>query len=134
MRLKIDKFLSKTTSIWLFYTISIFLIQISTINCINLPSFTQKSYIEAENLSVKTRKLASPKNLALDFYSLKFCKPKQTYNSAGNLGELLFGDNIQNSLYNVCQNFLFLQKSPKILKNCPKNLVPIPERCQLQEN
>lgn len=67
-----------------------------------LPGVPSKIYNRGSPVLVKTRKLSSVHNLPFDYYSLKFCKPKTVKNSAENLGEFLFGDRIENSVYNVC--------------------------------
>lgn len=69
--------------------------------------FQQKYYKKNDNIDVKTRKLFSKTNLPFDFYSLKFCRPKKRIMATENLGELLFGDRIENSLYKVIF-FLFI--------------------------
>jgi transmembrane 9 superfamily member 2/4 len=66
-----------------------------------LPGFVQKTYKIDETVEVKTRKLATRNNLPYDFYSLKFCTPNPKLYSANNLGEIFFGDRIENSLYQV---------------------------------
>lgn len=44
--------------------------------------------------------------LPFDYYSLKFCKPKDGVQSyAENLGEFLGGDRIENSPYEVCNSY-----------------------------
>lgn len=62
--------------------------------------------IKADNqnlfVRVKTRKLSTTSNLPYDFYYLKFCKPKSLKNDVESLSEALFGDRIQNSIFNVC--------------------------------
>ncbi|MED6221083.1 Transmembrane 9 superfamily member 7, partial [Stylosanthes scabra] len=51
-------------------------------------------------LPVKVNKLSSTKTqLPYDYYYLKYCKPKDIVNSAENLGEVLRGDRIENSVY-----------------------------------
>uniref|UniRef100_A0A803MDG9 Transmembrane 9 superfamily member n=1 Tax=Chenopodium quinoa TaxID=63459 RepID=A0A803MDG9_CHEQI len=51
-------------------------------------------------LQVKVNKLSSTKTqLPYDYYFLKYCKPQKIINSAENLGEVLRGDRIENSVY-----------------------------------
>lgn len=64
--------------------------------------FEQRYFGKNQNVEVKTRKLFSKHNLPFEFYSLKFCRPKKRVMATENLGELLFGDRIENSLYKVC--------------------------------
>lgn len=55
-----------------------------------------------EPLPVKVNKLSSTKTqLPYDYYYLNYCKPPKINNSAENLGEVLRGDRIENSVYMV---------------------------------
>ena len=44
----------------------------------------------------------SVKNLPYEYYSLPYCRPEKIIASAENLGEVLRGDRIDNSPYQVC--------------------------------
>eukprot|EP01080_Neovahlkampfia_damariscottae_P001652 gene1652-12777_t len=66
-----------------------------------LPGLDHRFYSRSEVIEVKTRKLVSKQALPFDYYSLKFCKPNPIKNSAESFGEVLFGDRIENSLYQV---------------------------------
>jgi transmembrane 9 superfamily member 2/4 len=47
-------------------------------------------------------KLTSTKTqIPYDYYSLPFCKPKKAGLQSENLGEMLSGDRIENSVYKV---------------------------------
>lgn len=51
---------------------------------------------------LKVNKLSSIKNqLPYEYYSLPYCRPEKIVQSAENLGEVLRGDRIENSLYQV---------------------------------
>lgn len=51
---------------------------------------------------MKVNKLTSIKTqLPYSYYSLPYCAPKKIVDSAENLGEVLRGDRIENSLYTV---------------------------------
>jgi transmembrane 9 superfamily protein 2/4 len=51
---------------------------------------------------VKVNKLTSIKTqLPYEYYSLNYCKPEKILNSGENLGEVLRGDRIENSPYEV---------------------------------
>ena len=51
---------------------------------------------------MKVNKLSSTKTqLPYDYYFLKYCKPTKIQNVAENLGEVLRGDRIENSIYTV---------------------------------
>lgn len=53
-------------------------------------------------------KLSSTKTqLPYDYYFLKYCKPSKILNNAENLGEVLRGDRIENSVYEVSISYLF---------------------------
>ncbi|KAH9625509.1 hypothetical protein KSS87_012110, partial [Heliosperma pusillum] len=55
---------------------------------------------QGDDLQVKVNKLSSTKTqLPYDYYFLKYCKPQKILNSAENLGEVLRGDRIENSVY-----------------------------------
>lgn len=58
---------------------------------------------------LKVNKLSSIKNqLPYEYYSLPYCRPEKVVQSAENLGEVLRGDRIENSLYQVrrCSQWL----------------------------
>lgn len=58
--------------------------------------------MQDDELQVKVNKLSSIKTqLPYDYYFLDYCKPEAIKNSAENLGEVLRGDRIENSVYNV---------------------------------
>lgn len=91
-----------------------------------LPGLDQKLYSEGDAVEVKTRKLYSKKDLPFPFYSLKFCQPNPIVDSANSLGEVLFGDRIENSLYKIemkksfkCKKLTDVQSA-----NCPKEILP----------
>ncbi|PKA64261.1 hypothetical protein AXF42_Ash009481 [Apostasia shenzhenica] len=63
-----------------------------------------------DELPVKVNKLSSTKTqLPYDFYYLEYCKPDKVVNNAENLGEVLRGDRIENSVYTVTSPTSFLQ-------------------------
>ena len=58
--------------------------------------------LQKDPLAVKVNQLSSIKTqLPYSYYSLPFCKPGTIVDSAENLGEVLRGDRIENSLYVV---------------------------------
>lgn len=58
--------------------------------------------VQGDPLQVKVNKLSSTKTqLPYDYYYLSYCKPQKILNSAENLGEVLRGDRIENSVYTV---------------------------------
>ncbi len=65
--------------------------------------------MQGDTLKVKVNKLTSTKTqLPYSYYSLPYCKPKKIVDSAENLGEVLRGDRIENSPYEVSFNILLL--------------------------
>ncbi|WVZ79173.1 hypothetical protein U9M48_026783 [Paspalum notatum var. saurae] len=62
--------------------------------------FTYDVNFESDPLAVKVNQLSSIKTqLPYSYYSLPFCRPGTIVDSAENLGEVLRGDRIENSLY-----------------------------------
>jgi hypothetical protein len=58
--------------------------------------------LQKDPLAVKVNQLSSIKTqLPYSYYSLPLCKPDTIVDSAENLGEVLRGDRIENSLYVV---------------------------------
>lgn len=58
--------------------------------------------LQKDPLDLKTNKLSSVKTqLPFEYYSLPYCRPSTIVHSAENLGEVLRGDRIENSLYQV---------------------------------
>jgi transmembrane 9 superfamily protein 2/4 len=67
-----------------------------------LPGIAPKEYDIGAPLDLKVNKLTSSKaQLPYSFYSLDFCKPPEIKKKKENLGELLAGDDIENSPYDV---------------------------------
>ena len=68
-----------------------------------LPGMTPTDYEKNEEVDLKVNKLTSVHTqLPYDYYSLKFCKPNDGIKPyAENLGELLSGDRIENSPYEL---------------------------------
>lgn len=65
-----------------------------------LPGVAPQDFFKGDVLQVKVNKLTSTKTqLPYSFYSLPYPAPKKIQDSAENLGEVLRGDRIENSLY-----------------------------------
>uniref|UniRef100_A0A3Q7GHJ4 Transmembrane 9 superfamily member n=1 Tax=Solanum lycopersicum TaxID=4081 RepID=A0A3Q7GHJ4_SOLLC len=63
------------------------------------------TYSQGDSLHVKVNKLSSTKTrLPYNYYFLSYCKPPRVTNSAENLGEVLRGDRIENSVYTFKMN------------------------------
>ncbi|KAL3008019.1 hypothetical protein AAZX31_07G009100 [Glycine max] len=72
----------------------------SSVHSFYLPGVAPRDFQIGDPLSVKVNKLSSTKTqLPYDYYFLKYCKPKKILNNAENLGEVLRGDRIENSVY-----------------------------------
>ncbi|KAK9697229.1 hypothetical protein RND81_08G023300 [Saponaria officinalis] len=82
----------------LFFTLIFFFI--SNVHSFYLPGVAPQDFQRGDPLQVKVNKLSSTKTqLPYDYYFLDYCKPKKILNSAENLGEVLRGDRIENSVY-----------------------------------
>lgn len=67
-----------------------------------LPGVAPIEYQEGSPVDLKVNKLTSVKTqLPYEYYTLPFCKPKQVQESVENLGEILAGDMIENSRYDI---------------------------------
>lgn len=67
-----------------------------------LPGVAPQDYARDDIVNLKVNKLSSTKTqLPYEYYSLPFCRPDPIINSAENLGEVLRGDRIENSLYQI---------------------------------
>ncbi|KAL2251096.1 transmembrane 9 superfamily member 7 [Sesamum indicum] len=76
------------------------LIKASPANGFYLPGVAPRDFQTGEALEVKVNKLSSTKTqLPYDYYFLSYCKPPKIRNRAENLGEVLRGDRIENSVY-----------------------------------
>lgn len=82
-----------------------------------LPGVAPRDYADGEPVEIKVNDLESPKTAVnYDFYSLPFCAPDQIEAVSENLGEILSGDDIQNSAFELS---MLQPESCKIL--CRKN-------------
>ena len=68
-----------------------------------LPLSAFRSHRPQDDLvNIKVNKLSSVKTqLPYEYYHLPFCRPENIVNSAENLGEVLRGDRIENSMYQI---------------------------------
>lgn len=67
-----------------------------------LPGVAPQDFKKKDVMFLKVNKLSSIKNqLPYEYYSLPYCRPERIVQSAENLGEVLRGDRIENSLYQV---------------------------------
>ena len=64
-----------------------------------LPPQPPGTNVQDDLVNIKVNKLSSVKTqLPYEYYHLPFCKPDKIVNSAENLGEVLRGDRIENSM------------------------------------
>jgi transmembrane 9 superfamily protein 2/4 len=71
-------------------------------NAFYLPGVTPREFLEKDQVFVKVNKLDSVRTqLPYDYYTLPFCRPHEIQEAAENLGEILSGDRIETSLYEV---------------------------------
>ncbi|XP_028807134.1 transmembrane 9 superfamily member 8 [Neltuma alba] len=79
---------------------AILLLLIHGAHCFYLPGVAPQDFEQGDTLQVKVNKLTSTKTqLPYSYYSLPYCRPDKIKDSAENLGEVLRGDRIENSLY-----------------------------------
>ena len=70
-----------------------------------LPGVAPIEYHEGAKVDLKVNKLTSTKTqLPYEWYSLPFCKPEEVFHQAENLGEVMRGDRIENSAYDIRMN------------------------------
>lgn len=78
-----------------------------------LPGVAPRDYLFGESVELKVNKLDSVHTqLPYDYYSLPFCSPESVEEAAENLGEVLSGDRIENSMYKI---YMKVVESCKIL-------------------
>jgi len=74
----------------------------SSVQAFYLPGVAPNEYVEGGVVDLKVNKLTSVKTqLPYRYYTLPFCKPTQIQESFENLGEILEGDLIENSPYEI---------------------------------
>ena len=78
------------------------LVSLLTVDSFYLPGVAPRDYLDGQSVELKVNKLDSVlTQLPYDFYSLPFCKPKAVVEAAENLGEILTGDMIENSPFEL---------------------------------
>ncbi|XP_027045956.1 transmembrane 9 superfamily member 4-like [Pocillopora damicornis] len=92
---------TKKTSMWLLSCL-IFWLNISPTWPFYLPGIAPIDYEKGEKLEVKAVKMTSIKTqLPFEYYSIPICKPDNLQYKPENLGEVLRGDRIVNTLYEI---------------------------------
>lgn len=81
----------------------LFVVLITTANCwFYLPGVAPKDYTKGETVTLKVNKLDSAiTQLPYSYYSVPYCQPKVIKDMRENLGEILVGDRIENSVYEI---------------------------------
>jgi len=70
-----------------------------------LPGVAPIEYHQGSHVELKVNKLTSVKTqLPYRFYFLPYCEPSSIHVAAENLGEILLGDSIENSVYDIKMN------------------------------
>lgn len=91
---------------------------LSSTSAFYLPGVAPHDYAPGERVELKVNKLTSTKTqLPYEYYALPFCQPDTVENVAENLGEVLRGDRIMNSHYDLKMG---VEETCKIL--CRKEL------------
>jgi hypothetical protein len=81
-----------------------------------LPGIRPRTYFEGDPIKLLVNKMTSPRTqLPYSYYSLPFCRPTPIVDTRENLGEMLMGDRLENSLYNVDIIALFFSSSVNCL-------------------
>ena len=85
--------------------IALLLVHVAPARAFYLPGVSPIEYDDREKVEMKVNKLTSTKTqLPYEWYSLPFCKPDEVHHVAENLGEVMRGDRIVNSLYEIKMN------------------------------
>jgi transmembrane 9 superfamily protein 2/4 len=71
------------------------------IQCFYLPGVAPRDYQPGESVDLKTNALDSVHNIPFSYYSLNFCRPPKITQVNENLGEILMGDRILNTPYEI---------------------------------
>merc|ERR1719230_1080932 len=67
-----------------------------------LPGVAPREWTVGEEIKLKVNKLDSTKTqIPYDYYDLPFCQPEDIKRDAENLGEVLTGERIENSAYEI---------------------------------
>ncbi|KAM7404214.1 hypothetical protein PAMP_011581 [Pampus punctatissimus] len=88
-----------------------------------VPGVAPRDFHEGETVDIKAVKLTSSRTqLPYEYYSLPYCRPDSVFYKGENLGEVLRGDRIVNTLYNVEMN-----KDKKCEMVCNKKKLSVEE-------
>ena len=82
--------------------VALLALSITTTFAFYLPGVAPREYEKGDDVLVKVMKLdSSHTQIPFPYYALPFCRPKQVKDKKENLGEILMGDRIENSLYTL---------------------------------
>ncbi|XP_035513331.1 transmembrane 9 superfamily member 4 [Morone saxatilis] len=88
-----------------------------------VPGVAPRDFHEGDTVDIKAVKLTSSRTqLPYEYYSLPYCKPESVFYKGENLGEVLRGDRIVNTRYNVEMN-----KDKKCETVCDKKKLSVEE-------
>lgn len=74
----------------------------TTVHAFYLPGVAPKGYVTNEKVAMRVNKIESTvTQLSYRYYDLPFCMPEEVEDENENLGEILAGDRIENSLYKL---------------------------------
>eukprot|EP00249_Psilotum_nudum_P016136 c25673_g1_i1 orf=228-2261(+) len=113
---------------WTVCVLVVFVARLANVEGFYLPGSYMKKFSTGEELAVKVNSLTSIETeLPFSYYSLPYCQPQGgVQKSAENLGELLMGDQIENSPYrfemNKNQSSIFLCTTSKLNEHDAKIL------------
>lgn len=81
------------------------LMGLSAVDAFYIPGVAPVEYADGEDVAVGAVKMTSTKHpLPYEYYHLPFCRPKKVVHRSMNLGEVLRGDRITNTLYDLKMN------------------------------
>uniref|UniRef100_A0A914E0N1 Transmembrane 9 superfamily member n=1 Tax=Acrobeloides nanus TaxID=290746 RepID=A0A914E0N1_9BILA len=100
----------------------VFFILLPRWDCFYVPGVAPKEFKEGESIEVKAIKLTSIKTVVpYEYYSLPFCKSEKIHYKSENFGELLRGDRIVNTPYEIsmkidskCKGLCHEQKTKRL--------------------
>ncbi|KAK4396918.1 Transmembrane 9 superfamily member 7 [Sesamum angolense] len=105
---EIGRMVMMISTFWIVVVVEL-LTKTSPANGFYLPGVAPRDFQTGEALEVKVNKLSSTKTqLPYDYYFLSYCKPPKIRNRAENLGEVLRGDRIENSVYSSKDQSYFI--------------------------
>lgn len=88
--------------ITLLFTLFMAIVSINRHNSFVIPGFPLNTFSQGDAVELKVNKITSSiTQLPYRYHDLPVCKPKHTHRESENLGEIILGDRIESSLFNV---------------------------------